>query len=114
MAFNEELLRAEVHREFERADGMGLEEATRGFFRFEPDDEGIVHGFHVTVGEEERSKDAKKSARTWERTKQDPAKLAKRRAQRLDCYRRRAARERGLASVVMTDGSVWTNPEVAQ
>lgn len=106
MAFDGELLRAEVYREFGLADSLGLEESKRLAF-VELDEDGTMPGFHITDGEEQRSAKSKSNAAHHAATMADPKKAEKRRTQKRDSARRAYARVKGIASVVMSDGSVW-------
>lgn len=106
-------LSAQVAREFEYADRLGLEECTRGLNRLASsvDSAEEIFGFHVTG---DTNSKRIRNAKQWEATKRDATKLERRRAQKRDCARRRFAREKGIAAVVMSDGSTWNNPDVVK
>lgn len=115
MAFNDELLQGEVHAEptalqitvleiFQEASRMGCERMKRDVAAH------MSFGSHVMKPRDRTERNKKE----WSEVKKDPVKYEKRKAQKRDCMRRRSARERGLASVVMSDGTVWTNPDVVK
>lgn len=116
MAFDDEQLRAEVHAEFEGRDVFDVESL------FGSETSFIVKDYASRTQSTKEEVAANNKARKA-RIKADPASLLihkdKQRTYRREV--RRAARKsnprsecRCIASVVMSDGSVWNNPEYMQ